>query len=129
MLIKKAQTNKNHKANYLWYVPPKVFKSQNESCNYSHNLYIPCPFVMIELLNNKSHGLSPPAQCSRPTPELFFWIQLLLLKSSDIVLKSNLEVEFFVFFYFEHCVLTISKLHLPTCRTEIGEFHSIKCLF
>ena len=38
------------------------------------------------------------AQCSRPTPELFFWIQLLLLKSSDIVLKSYLEVEIFVFF-------------------------------
>ena len=33
------------------------------------------------------------------------------------------------FFYFKHCVLTISKWHLPTCRTEIGEFHSIKCLF
>ena len=38
------------------------------------------------------------AQCSRPTPELFFWIQLLLLKSSGIVLKSYLEVEIFVFF-------------------------------
>ena len=35
----------------------------------------------------------------------------------------------FCFFYFEHCVLAISKLHFPTCLTKIGEFHSIKCLF
>ena len=34
-----------------------------------------------------------------------------------------------IFFYFKHCVLTISIWHLPTCRTEIGGFHSRKCLF
>ena len=64
-----------------------------------------------------------------PTKNYFLWIQLLLIKSLGIVLKSYLEVEKYIFFYFKHCVLTISKWHLPTCRTEIGEFHSIKCLF
>ena len=33
------------------------------------------------------------AQCSRLNPKLFFWIQLLLIKSPGIVLKSYLEVE------------------------------------
>ena len=61
--------------------------------------------------------------------------RIIFLDSTSITKKFRYSLEKlpgswnFCFFYFEHCVLAISKLHLPTCLTKIGEFHSIKCLF
>ena len=67
---------------------------------------------------------------SAPGPtQIFFLDTTSIDKKSRYSLKKLPGSWKNIFFYFEHCVSAISKWHLPTCRAEIGEFHSIKCLF
>ena len=90
-----------------------------------------CPVRLQAYIEQK--GIELPccdsAQCSRPHQKLFFMNTTSIDKKfrhSPKKLPGSWKI---YFFYFKHCVLTISKWHLPTCRAEIGEFHSIKCLF
>ena len=94
-------------------------------------LYLKCYDQLISsLVRTKKLSQSQySAQCSRPHQKLFFMNSTSIDKKFRYSLKKLPGSWKIYFFYFKHCVLTISKWHLPTCRTEIGEFHSIKCLF
>ena len=85
-----------------------------------------CDEIWAEKL---AYRVSHNAQCSRPHQKLFFMNSTSIDKKFRYSLKKLPGSWKIYFFYLKHCVLTISKWHLPTCRTEIGEFHSIKCLF
>ena len=82
-------------------------------------------FILLHTHSN----MCATAQCSRPHQKLFFMNSTSIDKKFRYSLKKLPRSWKIYFFYFKHCVLTISKWHLPTCRAEIGEFHSIKCLF
>ena len=89
-----------------------------------------CPLRYWDLVPSDVQTLPHhTAQCSRPHQKLFFMNSTSIDKKFRYSLKKVPRSWKIYFFYFKHCVLTISKWHLPTCRTEIGEFHSIKCLF